>query len=153
MKSLFFVCEMIMERVQKWAKFLCWLLGVNTNSVCQVQVEVIQKRQKEKKAMMTAVKKYQKGGFLTCLVKMTDGFHCTLKVLGHTLYILLPKFGCLIMFDNVWFKLSDLHSQEWQTNWISWKATRRRVKTLLRSQRKSRTRRGKMSSVRYTLQS
>ena len=29
--------------------------------MCQVQVEVIQKRQKEKKAMMNAVKKYQKG--------------------------------------------------------------------------------------------
>lgn len=30
---------------------------------CQVQIQVIQKRQKEKKAMMTAVKKYQKGAF------------------------------------------------------------------------------------------
>lgn len=27
----------------------------------QVQIEVLQKRQKEKKAMMNAVKKYQKG--------------------------------------------------------------------------------------------
>jgi hypothetical protein len=30
-------------------------------NVFQVQVEVIQKRQKEKKDMMNAVKKYQKG--------------------------------------------------------------------------------------------
>lgn len=38
----------------------------------QVQIEVIQKRQKEKKAMMNAVKKYQKGNisiFITLLPK------------------------------------------------------------------------------------
>lgn len=34
-------------------------------NVFQVQVEVIQKRQKEKKAMMNAVKKYQKGWLLS----------------------------------------------------------------------------------------
>lgn len=33
----------------------------------QVQIEVMQKRQKEKKAMMSAVKKYQKGN-VSCLV-------------------------------------------------------------------------------------
>lgn len=33
-------------------------------NVCQVQIEVIQKRQKEKKAMMSAVKKYQKGDLI-----------------------------------------------------------------------------------------
>lgn len=33
-------------------------------TVHQVQVEVLQKRQKEKKAMMSAVKKYQKGAIV-----------------------------------------------------------------------------------------
>lgn len=42
-----------------WCKELTWILNV-----CQVQIEVIQKRQKEKKAMMNAVKKYQKGEFI-----------------------------------------------------------------------------------------
>ena len=45
-----------------------WLLNM-----FQVQVEVIQKRQKEKKAMMNAVKKYQKGTeAIVCVIDM----HC-----------------------------------------------------------------------------
>lgn len=40
--------------------YLC-IKTVNFQFFYQVQIEVIQKRQKEKKAMMSAVKKYQKG--------------------------------------------------------------------------------------------
>ena len=39
----------------------CWVARLTVAHLFQVQVEVIQKRQKEKKAMMNAVKKYQKG--------------------------------------------------------------------------------------------
>lgn len=53
--------------------------------MCQVQIEVIQKRQKEKKAMMSAVKKYQKGdmfifmsfySFFNILSVFPNNFHC-----------------------------------------------------------------------------
>lgn len=43
--------------------------------MCQVQVEVIQKRQKEKKAMMNAVKKYQKGGIFGFSQSLVVFFH------------------------------------------------------------------------------
>lgn len=38
------------------------------NFAFQVQIEVIQKRQKEKKAMMNAVKKYQKGNIFVHVI-------------------------------------------------------------------------------------
>lgn len=52
--------------------------------MCQVQIEVIQKRQKEKKAMMSAVKKYQKGEVFFRRVAVLQflffyNFHCTHK--------------------------------------------------------------------------
>lgn len=50
--------QMVMEKSEK-AKKLRELRKYGK----KVQVEVLQKRQKEKKAMMTAVKKYQRGLF------------------------------------------------------------------------------------------
>lgn len=55
----------------KYAIIICkWVYDV-----CQVQVEVIQKRQKEKKAMMNAVKKYQKGGIFGFSQSLVVFFH------------------------------------------------------------------------------
>lgn len=48
--------------------YLCIKINNKFPIFYQVQIEVIQKRQKEKKAMMSAVKKYQKGEFLFLLV-------------------------------------------------------------------------------------
>lgn len=53
------------QNILSWYKELTWVLNV-----CQVQIEVIQKRQKEKKAMMSAVKKYQKGDFFIYFFKL-----------------------------------------------------------------------------------
>lgn len=48
--------------------FITFFYMKNSNRfsiLCQVQIQVMQKRQKEKKAMMNAVKKYQKGDYFT----------------------------------------------------------------------------------------
>ncbi len=51
----------------------------NLNILTQVQVEVLQKRQKEKKAMMEAVKRYRKGEFFILFVPINLGSNFNIK--------------------------------------------------------------------------
>ncbi|XP_062848975.1 probable rRNA-processing protein EBP2 [Trichomycterus rosablanca] len=65
--------QMVMEKSEKAKK-----LREQRKYGKKVQVEVLQKRQKEKKAMMTAVKKYQKG--MTDKLDFLEGDELTKKV-------------------------------------------------------------------------
>lgn len=76
--------------------YLCIKINSRFPIFYQVQIQVIQKRQKEKKAMITAVKKYQKGklcGFFFCIWKKHKPktiylcvINLNLRVCGYVIY-------------------------------------------------------------------
>lgn len=81
----------------------------------QVQTQVIQNRQKQKKAMLSAVKKYQKGTFSHVYIITAKCFHFISFI-----YQYYP--GKVLDSSLVEHIFTRPHvPQEWQINWTSWK--------------------------------